>query len=143
MSRHITIKTYSKVISLPTYHERFEYLKLPGTVCHETFGGHRYLNQMLYRSLRWKRFRRDIILRDMGCDLGDEGYPINGVIIIHHLNPLSLEDITNERGCVFDPENAICVSHETHNAIHYSEEEPENKKEYVERTEYDTCPWRR
>lgn len=104
---------------MPTLEERFEYLKLSGKVGAATFGGDRYLNQALYTSKKWRSFRNKIILRDEGCDMGLEGYPIVRGIIVHHLNPLTIDDIENERGCVFDPENVICVSHYTHEAIHY------------------------
>ena len=106
---------------MPTLEERFEYLKLSGKVGAATFGGDRYLNQAFYRSPKWRSFRNKIILRDEGCDMGLEGYPIAKGIIVHHLNPLTIDDIENERGCVFDPENVICVSHYTHEAIHYGD----------------------
>ena len=116
-----TSRRYSELIKLPTLEERFEYLKLSGKVGAATFGGDRYLNQAFYRSQKWRSFRNKIILRDEGCDMGLEGYPIVKGIIVHHLNPLTIDDIENERGCVFDPENVICVSHYTHEAIHYGD----------------------
>lgn len=120
--------------------ERFEYLKLSGKVGAATFGGDRYLNQAFYRSQKWRLFRNKIILRDEGCDMGLEGYPIAKGIIVHHLNPLTIDDIENERGCVFDPENVICVSHYTHEAIHYGDKSliPSLPKE---RTPGDTRLW--
>ena len=136
------IKTYSELIRLPTFEERFAYLKLAGCVGAETFGSNRYLNQILYTSPEWRRFRREVIIRDNGYDLGCEGFEIHGKIIIHHVNPITLEDILERRPCVFDLENVICTSHNTHNAIHYSDENqlitlPE------ERCENDTCPWKK
>lgn len=139
-----SIKTYSELITLPTFIERFRYLKLDGQVGIDTFGHDRYLNQALYTSLEWKRFRRDIILRDNGCDLACPGYEFpNGIIIIiHHLNPLTVEDVLRKDPKVFDPENVISTCLRTHNAIHYGDEgllvtEP------IERIANDTCPWRR
>ena len=137
-----TIKTYSELMSFDTFRDRFRYLKLDGVVGRETFGYDRYLNQILYNSYEWKRCRRDIIIRDNGCDLGCEGFDIHGVILIHHINPISVEDVLNRNPIVFDPENLISVSHNTHNAIHYSDESilitgP------IERHKNDTCPWRR
>lgn len=136
------IKTYSEMILLPTFLERFKYLQIGGMVGAETFGFDRYLNQSLYRTAEWKRFRNEIIVRDNGCDLGCDDRAIYGKILVHHINPLTVEDIINRHSCVFDPDNVICVSLNTHNAIHYGDEEllmlgP------IERTKNDTCPWRR
>ena len=135
------IKSYSELIKIPTYKERFEYLKLNGIVGKDTFGYDRYLNQAFYNSPEWRRFRRDIIIRDNGCDLACEGYEIRGKIILHHINPLTHDDLINRREVLFDPENIICVTHNTHNAIHYGDANllitgP------IERTANDTCPWR-
>lgn len=137
-----TTRTYSELITLPTFIERFRYLKIGGRVGAETFGHDRYLNQTLYRSDEWKRFRRDIILRDNGRDLACEGFDIAGPIIIHHIDPITIEDVLNRNPKIFDPENVISTWLRTHNAIHYGDEsllciEP------IERTPYDTCPWRR
>lgn len=137
-----TIKTYSEAILIPNFLDRFEYLKLDGIVGAATFGYDRYLNQTLYRSAEWKRFRRDIILRDNGCDLGCEGYEIYGKILIHHLNPITMEDIVNRNPCIFDPENVICTTLDTHNAIHYGDASL-LVTEPIERTRFDTCPWKR
>lgn len=136
------IKTYSELITLPTFKERFEYLKLNGIVGKETFGYDRYLNQILYTSKDWRSFRDPIIDRDDGCDLGCEGFEVHGRIIIHHINPITVEDVLNRHPKVFDPENVICVSHNTHQAIHYGDESllPLLPKE---RSLNDTCPWRR
>lgn len=136
-------RTYSELITLPTFEERFKYLQLNGAVGRDTFGFNRYLNQYIYqRSQRWKSVRDKVIIRDNGCDLGVEGYSIYGRIIIHHMNPISVEDILSDRDWIFDPEFLICVSHRTHNAIHYGDESllPQAP---IERTKNDTCPWRR
>lgn len=137
------IKTYSQLIQLPTFEERFRYLKLDGVVGEETFGFDRYLNQVFYSSTEWKKFRRDIIVRDMGCDLGIEDREIGGLIMIHHLNPISLEDILKRNvEVLLNPENVICASANTHRAIHYGDENLLIKAP-IERTKNDTCPWRR
>lgn len=135
------IKTYSELITLPTFEERFEYLQLKGTVGQETFGFDRYLNQILYNSKEWKYLRNEIIVRDNGCDLALEGFEIHGRILIHHINPITIDDVIKRREMVFDPENLICVTHNTHNAIHYGDKSllitgP------IERRANDTCPWK-
>ena len=137
-----SIKTYSELSKLQTYIERFEYLRLDGAVGVETFGYHRWLNQVFYRSREWRKVRDEVILRDNGCDLGIDGREIFGRVIIHHINPLSREDIEKRSYILFDPENLICTTHETHNAIHYGDEtllvlDP------IERVKNDTCPWRK
>ena len=134
---------YSELITIPTFEERFDYLSLPGIPTNITFGGSRYLNQRFYSSSEWKRFRRDIIVRDNGCDLGiDDGeHEIKGRIIIHHLNPITIEDIQHhDMRILMDYENVICVSHNTHEAIHYSSKDILDKV-YHERTPYDTNLW--
>lgn len=136
------IRTYSELIKIPTFLDRFRYLQLGGQVGVETFGYDRYLNQMLYRTTEWKRFRNEIIIRDNGYDLACEGYEIVGKILIHHINPISAEDVLLRDRKVFDPENVISTTLNTHNAIHYGDEsllitEP------IERKPNDTCPWRR
>ena len=135
------IRTYSEMITLKTYEERFDYLKIGGQVGLETFGYDRYLNQILYNTKQWKKFRREIIIRDNACDLACEGYEINYRILVHHVNPITVEDIINRNPMIFDPENAITTTHRTHNAIHYGDKnllilQP------MERTPNDTCPWR-
>lgn len=135
------IRTYSELIQLPTFLERFNYLKLNGRVGEETFGCHRHLNQVFYRSVEWKRVRNLVILRDNGCDLGLSGYDIYGKILIHHMNPITPDDIRNRSEFLLNPEYLICVSHMTHESITYGDErllgiEP------VERRPNDTCPWR-
>ena len=137
-----SIRTYSELIQIPTFLGRFRYLKLDGRVGEDTFGHDRYLNQILYRSSEWKRFRREIIIRDNGCDLACEGYEIFGKILIHHINPITVEDVLNRHPNIFDPENVISTVLNTHNAIHYGDEtllitEP------IVRTKNDTCPWKK
>lgn len=137
------IRTYSELIRLPTFLDRFRYLQLGGQVGVETFGYDRYLNQILYRTGEWKRFRREIIIRDNGCDLACEGYDIVGQkILVHHLNPISVEDVLRRDSKVFDSENVICTTLNTHNAIHYGDESL-LVTEPIERKPNDTCPWRR
>lgn len=135
------IRTYSELISIPTYLERYNYVKLGGVVGRETFGYSRYLNQILYNSPEWKRFRRDMVLRDNGFDLAHEDYMIGGSIYLHHLNPITIQDVLDRHPMIFDPENVVCVSFDTHQAIHYSDESMLNLG-LVERRPYDTCPWR-
>lgn len=137
-----TIKTYSELIILPTFIERFNYLKIGGQVGEQTFGYDRYLNQILYRTTEWKRFRRDIVVRDMGCDLACDDREIVGKVIVHHLNPLLIDDVVNLSPKIFDPENVVCCSLDTHNAIHYGDTSL-LMKEPVMRTKNDTCPWKR
>lgn len=137
----MSIKSYSELITIPTYEGRFEYLRLNSAVGKETFGFDRYLNQALYNSQDWKLWRRKIIVRDNGCDLACEGYTIYGKILIHHINPITMDDIVNRRSIVFDPENLICVTHNTHNAIHYGDVNLLATGP-IERTPNDTCPWR-
>lgn len=136
-----SIRTYSELIALPTFLDRFNYLKLGGLVGKETFGFDRYLNQTLYRSTEWKRFRREIIIRDNGMDLAYDGYEIFGKIMVHHIDPLTIQDIIRRDPKIFDPENVICVSMNTHNAIHYGDESLLITEPIV-RTKNDTCPWR-
>lgn len=134
------IKNYSTLVLLPSYEERLEYLRLNGIAGRETFGLERYLNQKLYQSNKWKRIRRDIIIRDNCCDLGIEGLDISNRPIIHHMNPITIDDIVNCSHKVFDLENLICVSQFTHEQIHYG-----SKGRYIysgERKPFDTCPWK-
>lgn len=136
------IKTYSELITLPTFEERYHYLRLGGEVGKETFGFDRYLNQSFYSSIEWKNFRRNIIVRDMGCDLGIEGRKIGGLIYIHHIEPISLDDIVHRRiEVLLNPDNAICASFDTHNAIHYGDDRLLITTT-IKRTKNDTCPWR-
>lgn len=138
----MSIRTYSELITLPTFEERFQYLKLDGRVGEETFGFDRYLNQIFYGSDEWKSIRDFVIIRDGGCDLGIPGREIHGRILVHHMNPIRQEDILRRSKYLLDPEYLICTIKNTHDAIHYSDEgllilDP------IERTKNDTCPWKR
>lgn len=135
------IRTYSELVLLPTFIERFNYLKLNGTVGSETFGYDRVLNQIFYKTKEWKQIRRDLILRDNGCDLGILDREIPGRILIHHMNPINEDDIKNRSEMLLNPEYLICVSHNTHNAIHYGDENLLIKKPTV-RFSGDTCLWK-
>ena len=135
------IRTYSELIQLPTFEERFDYLRLDGVVGKDTFGFDRYLNQQFYRSSEWKRIRNQVIVRDNGCDLGIDEYEIHGRILIHHMNPISIEDLQHMSDLLMNPEYLICVSHRTHNAIHYGDENLIVTTP-IERSQNDTCPWR-
>lgn len=138
----MSIKTYSELISLPTFKERYEYLKLDGVVGDSTFGFDRYVNQYFYKTKEWQLCRSKIIIRDNGCDLGCEGFDIIGKkVIIHHINPIALDDLIERRPIVFDPENLITTTHSTHNAIHYGDESLLNMGP-IKRTKNDTCPWK-
>lgn len=136
-------KTYSELIQIPSYIERYRYLKLGGKTGEITFGNERYLNQLLYKSPEWKSIRREVIIRDQGFDMGVDGYEIQGIILVHHMNPITVEDIYERRDCVFDEENLISVSKITHNAIHYGSEELLVIDEIPERRPGDTIFWRR
>ena len=136
------IKTYSELITLPTFRERFRYLKIGGRVGEETFGWDRKINQYFYqRPDEWKSIRNYVIVRDNGCDLGIEGYDIYSHIIVHHINPITVEDIRMSSDYLLDPEFLICTSLNTHNAIHYGDESLLYTS-LIERTKNDTCPWR-
>lgn len=136
------IRTYSELIKLQSYEDRFRYLKLDGAVGKETFGFDRYLNQIFYRSQKWKKIRDKVIIRDNGCDLGVEGREIYSRIIVHHMNPLTIADIEHESDYLIDPEFLISTVHNTHNAIHFGDENLLFTMP-VERTINDTCPWKR
>ena len=115
------LRSYRELRRIPTFEERFEYVRLGGVVGRETFGFERYLNQAFYHSHEWRRFRRDMIVRDKGCDLAIPDREIFDRIILHHLNAITMEDIENSADCLFDPDNVVCVSHSTSNAIHYGD----------------------
>lgn len=134
------IKSYSEAIAIPDYYERYQYLKLQGTIGEETFGSLRFLNQKLYDSEEWKKFRRKVILRDNGNDMAVDSFNIPGRAIVHHINPITAEDIINKNPKVFDLENVILVSHNTHEAIHYGNESL-LPIEYKEREPGDTLLW--
>lgn len=135
------IRTYSELIKLPTFKERFEYLSLKGCVGKETFGWERYINQAFYRSKEWKDVRNFVIVRDCGCDLGMPGREIPDRVLIHHMNPILPKDIVLSNDFILDPEYLICTTHNTHEAIHYGSEDL-LISEPVERTPNDTCPWK-
>ena len=136
------IRTYSELITLPTFEERYQYLRLCGSVGKETFGFDRYINQKFYHTSReWLSIRDYVIDRDNGCDLGVEGHEIYGKIIIHHMNPITVEDIVQASDILLNPEFLICTIHNTHNAIHYGDESKLLIRP-IERTPYDTCPWK-
>lgn len=137
----MNIRTYSELITLSTFKERFEYLRLDGIVGKDTFGFDRYMNQIFYKSKEWQSLRNQIIIRDNGCDLGLEGYEIQGKILIHHMNPITPEDIANRSKYLLNPEFLISTMLSTHNAIHYGDESL-IAKEPIERRKNDTCPWR-
>lgn len=135
------IRRYSELIAIPTFEERFRYLKLDGSVGVSTFGFDRYLNQAFYRSVEWKRLRDQIIIRDNGCDLACYERQIFGRVIIHHLNPISEKDINDRAEWILNPEFLICTTIDTHNAIHYSDESI-LRKDPIVRLPNDTMPWR-
>ena len=136
------IKTYSELITLKTYEDRFNYLKLNGVVGDSTFGFKRWLNQFFYNTREWRNFRDVIIIRDSGCDLAMPGYEIYGQTTVHHINPITYDDIVNRDAKLFDPENVVCVEKlRTHNAIHYGDESLFNFG-LVERKPNDTVPWK-
>ncbi len=138
----MSIKCYSELITIPTFIERYRYLKIGGRVGADTFGHDRYLNQILYHSDEWLEFRDEIIVRDNGCDLACLGFELLDRILVHHINPISVEDVLRRDPKIFDPENVISTCLNTHNAIHYGDE---SKLVLLpnERTKYDTCPWRK
>ena len=135
------IRTYNELMLLPTFKERFEYLKLSGRVGEETFGFDRWLNQKFYRSAEWKHIRDLVIIRDNGCDLGVEGREIYGKILIHHMNPITKKDILERTDLLLNPKYLISVTKQTHDAIHYSDESI-LMNDPIARSKNDTCPWR-
>lgn len=138
-----TIKTYSELMELPTFEERYEYLRLGGKVGEDTFGFDRYLNQIFYKSDEWKSIRNKVITRDNGCDLGMPDREIRGErILVHHMNPITKEDIINRSDILLNPEYLITTVDNTHQAIHYGDSELLYKDPIV-RTPNDTCPWKK
>ena len=134
-------KTYTELITIPTLEERFEYLNQGNAVGAETFGYDRYLNQRFYRTSEWQRVRRNVIARDEGCDMAHPDFPIYGKVLIHHINPITIEDLMERNPIIFDLNNLVCVSHHTHNAIHYGDSNLLIMPP-VERRANDTSPWR-
>ena len=135
------IRCYHELKRLPTFKERYEYLRIGGLVGESTFGYERYLNQMLYSSSKWRRVRDQVIIRDNGCDLGIEDFKIRDKIIIHHMNPITIEQIEESASEIFDPEYLICCSYQTHNAIHYGDQSLLPQLPVVRRPN-DTCLWK-
>lgn len=135
------IRTYSELLTLPTFKERYEYLRLGGAVGADTFGFDRYLNQIFYKSSEWQSVRRQVIIRDNGCDLGIDGYDIHGPILIHHMNPICVEDIINRSDMLLNPEYLITTVLATHNAIHYGDASLLQTMPQIRRKN-DTCPWK-
>lgn len=142
MNRNSTIRTYSELITLPTFEERYRYLRLGGRVGEETFGFDRYLNQVFYRSPTWLAARDKVIIRDNGCDLGIADREIPGRILVHHMNPVTIEDLLAMKDWLIDPEYLISTMKSTHDAIHYGDESL-LMLDPVERYRNDTCPWKR
>ena len=135
------IRTYSELITFPTFEERYQYLRLNGSVGRETFGFDRYMNQFFYRSPEWKKVRNEVIARDNGCDLGVEGREIFDRVLIHHMNPISPEDIRDRSDLLLNPEFLITTVHNTHQAIHYGDESLLILSP-IQRARHDTCPWK-
>lgn len=138
---NLKIRTYSELVQLSTFEERYRYLRLLGAVGKETFGFDRYLNQLFYRSPEWKEARNQVIIRDNGCDLGIEGREIQGRVLIHHMNPITAEDIRERSDLLLNPEFLITTAHNTHQAIHYGDESLLILTPTI-RSRNDTCPWR-
>ena len=138
----MTIRTYRELVSIETFEGRYNYLRLDSVVGRPSFGFDRYLNQALYASTRWRSVRDFVTIRDNGMDMAHNEHPIGGRIIIHHMNPITIEDIERENEMIFDPEFLVSVSNQVHNAIHYGDEKLLPKPPIV-RTVNDTCPWRR
>lgn len=136
------MKTYSELILLPTLQERFEYLAQGAKPTDITFGSERYVNQQFYRSQEWRHAKREAIIRDIGCELAHEDYPIQGRIYVHHIEPIILEDIHKSSSKLFDLENLICCSFNMHQAVHYGDKTFLDKYEFAERKPNDTAPWR-
>lgn len=137
----LTNRRYSELKLLKTFEERFDYLRVGGKVGESTFGFDRYLNQSFYKSTEWIRARRQVIIRDNGCDMGVDGFDIKGPIVIHHMNQISPEDIEHFNPDILNPEYLICVSTQTHKAIHFGDANLLSKA-FVPRSKYDTCPWK-
>lgn len=136
------MKTYSELLKFVTFEDRFNYLMLNGGVAEETFGFDRWLNQNFYRSAEWRSIRDFVIIRDGGCDLAMDGYEIYDKIIVHHMNPIEQSDILHSSDILINPEYLVCVSHNTHNAIHYGDASLLMTAP-IERRPGDTCPWKR
>lgn len=136
------IRTYKELIGLDTFEDRFEYLKMNGTIGVETFGFDRFLNQNFYNSKEWKTVRHEVIVRDNGCDLGVKDFTIHDSITIHHINPILMNDIVDASEYLLNPDYLICTSDKTHKAIHYGAQISTINYKPIERQKYDTCPWK-
>lgn len=135
------IRTYTDLSNIKTFEERFNYLKLSDRVGVETFGFDRYINQMFYNDPRWKKVRDEIIIRDNGNEMGLEDYPINGSVYVHHMNPITIKDITEWSGYLIEPEYLISVSYQLHNAIHFGDNKILSRYTITERSPEDTKLW--
>ena len=135
------MRTYTELIQYPDFEDRFAYLKLDGRVAQDTFGWDRWVNQQFYHTSEWKRVRDQVIVRDLGYDLASRGHEISGMILIHHMNPIKLEDLMERPEYVLDPEFLVCVSKATHNAIHYGNKDL-LPSPMIQRSRNDTCPWK-
>ena len=136
-------RSYTELIALPTFEERFKYLLMHGVIAEQTFAGQRWLNQVFYRSPEWRTCRRNIIVRDNGCDLACPDHEILGeLVVVHHLNPITIDDVKNRSSKLFDPENLITIADSTHKAITYGDESFLLRGKLIERFPNDTCPWR-
>ena len=136
-------RCYSELVEIETYEERFEYLMLNGHVGHDTFGFDRYLNQKFYKSAEWKAVRNRVIMRDGACDLGDPDNEINGTIFVHHMNPIDVEDIEEVSDYLFNEEYLICMSFNTHNAIHFGDLSYLERDKFATRRPNDQSPWKK
>ena len=143
MKNQNNVKKYSELSQLSTFEERYKYLRVYGSVGADTFGFDRYLNQQLYKSQEWRRVRNIVIARDNACDLGIQGRDLHGRIYVHHMNPIGISDIEESSDFLLNPEYLICVSMETHNAIHYGNESFLERNKVVTRTTNDTSPWKK
>lgn len=132
-------RTYSEMLEYKTYEDRLDYLRLPGTIGAETFGSDRYLNQTFYRSAEWRSIRSEVIARDLGCDLAVEGYDIHGDLLVHHINPITVDHIRAGSELLIDPDNLVTTTMDTHNAIHFGHSTPQIA--VVTRTPHDTKIW--
>lgn len=138
----MSLRTYTELIQIHSFEERLRYLMLKNNVGVETFGFDRYLNQMFYHSVEWERIKRDVIIRDNGCDLACKDREIHGRIYVHHMNPISKQDILKRTEILLNPEYLVCVCKQTHDAIHYGNESVLAQNQLVERRPNDTCPWK-
>lgn len=143
MSLKMPIRSYSELIALDTFEKRFKYLKTSSKIGDETFGFDRYLNQLFYTSDEWRSIRDKIIVRDNGFDLGMMDHKINGIIIVHHMNPITKDDLINRTDYLLNPEYLISVSDPIHKALHYGNDGILQSQVVTTRTPNDTCPWRR